>query len=352
MEKHNKIQNLIQHHFKCDERRKKFIALFIVSLIRARTICLSNLSILFNPKVHTESNYRRIQRFFQDFEMDFSQIGQLVISSIPQANFILTLDRTNWKFGKKEINILMLGLVYKGLSIPLCWELLDKRGNSSFRERKDIVSKGLAILGKDRIKCLVADREFGSGRFFRYLKKSGIDFHIRIVKTTVIKKYKSKISDVTSMLSHLKLYKYMVLPGKKIIYDEEIYLSGMKTEKDEYTIIASSSNPEEAQKIYKQRWTIESLFGNMKTKGFNLESTHMQDNEKLKKLIGLITIAVLWCYLIGVWIESSIKIRIKNHGRKDKSTFRKGLDHFCKILNSIENLIFEFECVMKVLSCT
>ncbi len=90
----------------------------------------------------------------------------------------------------------------------------------------------------------------------------------------------------------------------------------------------------------------------MKTKRFNLESTHINDDGKLKKLIGLITIAILWCYLIGVWIETSIKIRIKNHGRKAKSTFRKGLDHFTKILNSFEKLIFEFECVIKVLSCT
>ena len=126
----------------------------------------------------------------------------------------------------------------------------------------------------------------------------------------------------------------------------------MKTLNNDYVIIASSSNPEEAQAMYKQRWTIENLFGNMKTKGFNLESTHMRDDEKLKKLIALLTIALLWCYLIGLWIESSIKIKIKNHGRKEKSTFRKGLDHFTKILNSFEKLIFETNCVFKVLSCT
>lgn len=244
----------------------------------------------------------------------------------------------------------MLALIYKNISIPLCWELLNKRGNSSFEERKDIVLKALRILGKERIKCLVADR--GSGRFFRFLNKTGIQFHIRIKKTSVITKYKSKISEVTSMLSHMKLFKYIVMPGKKIVYNEEVYLSGMKTLKNDYMIIASSSNPEEAQQTYKQRWTIENLFGNMKTKGFNLESTHMRDDEKLKKLIALITIASLWSYMIGLWIESSIRIKVKNHGRKEKSTFRKGLDHFQTILNSIDKLIFEFNLVLIVLSCT
>lgn len=348
----NKIQKILQPHFKCDKRRLKFIASFVVSLVRARTVTLSNLSVIFNPKVKSESNYRRMQRFFENYMMDYLQISKLVISSLPHVNFILTLDRTNWQFGKKDINILLLALVYKNISIPLCWELLNKRGNSSFEERKEIVSRGLAILGKGRIKCLVADREFGSGKFFRYLKKAEINFHIRIKKTSIIMKYKSKVSDVTTMLSHLKLHKYMVVPGKRIIYNEEVYLSGKKTVGNDYLIIASSSNPNEAIAMYKQRWTIENLFGNMKTKGFNLENTHLRDDEKLKKLIALLTIAMLWSYLIGLWIESSIKIRIKNHGRKEKSTFRKGLDHFTKILNSVENLIFELDCVFKVLSCT
>ncbi|HAT8797519.1 TPA: IS4 family transposase, partial [Legionella pneumophila] len=30
-------------------------------------------------------------------------------------------DRTNWRWGKKDINILMLSVVYKGIAIPLFW---------------------------------------------------------------------------------------------------------------------------------------------------------------------------------------------------------------------------------------
>ncbi len=347
-----KLQKLLQEHLGYEKRRIRFITLFVVSLIRVQTVSLNNLSLVFNTHVKSNSNYRRMQRFFKEFSMDYMQVARFVISSLPQASFILTLDRTNWQFGMKDINILMLAVVYKDTSIPLCWELLNKRGNSSYQERKEIVSKALSILGNSRIRCLVADREFGSGKFFRYLKKEGIAFHIRIKKTSVIRKYKATISEVTSMLQHLRTYKYIVIPGKKIIYNEEVYLSGRKNSKNEYMIIASSEDPYEAQKIYKQRWTIEKMFGYMKTRGFNLEQTHITGSEKLKKLLALITIALLWSYLIGVWIESSIKIRIKNHGRKEKSTFRIGLDHFRTILNSLEKLIFEFDSVLKVLSCT
>ena len=45
------------------------------------------------------------------------------------------MDRTNWQFGKKGINILVLSAVYKGVGLPLFWKVLSKkRGNSSVEE--------------------------------------------------------------------------------------------------------------------------------------------------------------------------------------------------------------------------
>lgn len=41
------------------------------------------------------------------------------------------MDRTNWKFDEANINILMLGITYKGIAYPLLFSMLDKRGNSN-----------------------------------------------------------------------------------------------------------------------------------------------------------------------------------------------------------------------------
>ena len=37
----------------------------------------------------------------------------------------LTMDRTNWQFGKADINFLVLGIAR-----PVFWSVLDKAGNS------------------------------------------------------------------------------------------------------------------------------------------------------------------------------------------------------------------------------
>jgi hypothetical protein len=51
------------------------------------------------------------------------------------------MDRTNWKFGKVNINYLVLGVAYKGMAIPLFWDLLDKKGNSKHSITSSVSSK-------------------------------------------------------------------------------------------------------------------------------------------------------------------------------------------------------------------
>lgn len=70
------------------------------------------------------------------------------------------MTRTNWKFGHANINIFMLGIVYKGVAFPLLFTMLDKRGNSNSRERIDLINRFINLFGKDVIESVVADREF------------------------------------------------------------------------------------------------------------------------------------------------------------------------------------------------
>lgn len=73
---------------------------------------------------------------------------------------------------------------FSGLSLDMSWILLftmlDKRGNSSTAERIELVDRFIALFGKDKIECLVADREFVGGKWIEYLNNNSIRYHIRI----------------------------------------------------------------------------------------------------------------------------------------------------------------------------
>lgn len=80
----------------------------------------------------------------------------------------------------------MLGIAYEGMAILLFWKLLPKAGNSNFKEQKELISQFIDVFGINGIKGLLADREFASGKFFKWLNKQAVPFYIRIKEGSMV----------------------------------------------------------------------------------------------------------------------------------------------------------------------
>jgi hypothetical protein len=94
------------------------------------------------------------------------------------------------------------------------------------------------------------------------------------------------------------------------------------------------------------------LFGCFKSRGFCLEATHLQDTERLSKLIALLTLALCWAFSSGLWLAQLNPLKPKKHGRLPKSIFRLGFDflrHFIFDLHLNSQAFFNS---IKFLSCT
>lgn len=105
---------------------------------------------------------------------------------------------------------------------------------------------------------------------------------------------------------------------------------------------------------YRRRWQIETLFGCLKSRGFDLEETHLREAERLEKLLGLLALAICWAWLAGEKIHQTKPIPIKKHGQRAKSVFRVGLDYleqvFRKALRFAKSK--EKQELILILSCT
>ena len=51
--------------------------------------------------------------------------------------------------------------------------------------------------------------------------------------------------------------------------------------------------------VYGQRWTLETTFAGLKSRGFNLEETHLTHLQRLHRLLGLLAWTLLWALLVG-----------------------------------------------------
>lgn len=357
--KDTSLISVLQGHFKGELNlaRVKLICLFITTLCKIKTINYDRLASGFDVKADKNSSYRRIQRFMKEFDFPMKTVSVLIFNLLPfKDDLVLVLDRTNWKFGSKDINILMLGVSYKNVAFPLMFKMLDKRGNSDTEERIDLIKKYIEWFGKQSINCLLADREFVGSKWLEFLNNENIRYYIRIRNNFKIYSYQ-KQGEIKAfwLFNNLKVGEFYHYSKIVELHGQRCYLSGSKTiDRDgnmEFLIIVSFNKPEQAMVYYKQRWQIETLFRGLKSSGFNIEDTHVTDLERLEKLFSLTMIAFVWCYKIGDYLDEKIqKITIKKHGRRAVSVFKYGLDYLSKFLltgfKSLENNLFCF------LSCT
>jgi hypothetical protein len=283
-----------------------------------------------------KSSYRRIQRFFKNFTFDLSSIVSLILHLFSFEKCILIMDRTNWKWGKTHINILMLSISYRKIAIPIFWSVSSKGGNSSIEGRMELLKKAISKIGRHRINAFLADREFIGEKWFRYLVKKKIPFLIRIKK-----KYKASGIKIASQACLEELL--CKIDSEKKLLNYPVVLSGLylyvsikvgNNTKDPLILISNVKFLSPIN-LYKKRWEIETLFGCLKTKGFRLEDTHMTDVAKIEKLLFILTIAFSWSYKIGEIRCKEIPIKLKSHKRQEISFFRLGFNIIRRIFNRI-----------------
>jgi hypothetical protein len=129
-------------------------------------------------------------------------------------------------------------------------------------------------------------------------------------------------------------------------------VAALRLEDGSLLVVVTCHRPHRAIADYADRWGIETLFGCLKTRGFCLESTHLQDPERLSRMIALLTIALCWAFRTGEWLATQTPIAVKKHGRKAISIFRYGFDYLRRTLLNLEHFFDEFFHVLKFLSCT
>ncbi len=72
----NLLRDALKHHLPWHGARLNFLALFLIALIRVKTVNLAELATDFRSEAKTDSIYKRLQRFFKKFDLDYSLIAK------------------------------------------------------------------------------------------------------------------------------------------------------------------------------------------------------------------------------------------------------------------------------------
>lgn len=296
------LKAVLAEHLPWHGARIGFLAQFVLALLKVRSVSLAELATGFGGPAKVESRYRRLQRFFRSFEIGQDSLARLLARLVPvgEGPWRLAMDRTHWRFGKTDINFLVLGIAYRGIAVPIFWSVLDKAGNSDAAERVALMERFLQVFGAARVAALLADREFVGEDWFRWLQKSGIPFHQRLKRDTLVPNHWNRTMRLDGLFGSLKPGESRSLPGRRPVWGCFVHLSALRLEDSEFLFVASFGAPQaEALDAYADRWQAETLFGCLKTRGFNFEDTHLRDASRLSKMMGLLALAFAWTHRIG-----------------------------------------------------
>ena len=270
-----------------------FLALFLIALLRVtrspefnsgacesplvKTINLTEVATGFRNTAQPSSNYKRLQRFFRNYDLEYSVIAKAIVTlmELPQP-WVLSLDRTNWwgavlgiefrglyapSFGQIHFNILMLSVVHEGVGYPLMWTFLDKKGNSNTEERMDLLNRFEWEFPEVETAYLCGDREFIGKPWLTYLLLDPIIyFRLRIRETDLINDGQQQLP-AKKVFAHLQPGQQKILNSRRWggcdsgiafghfsrpFWGRLVYVSALRLEDGELLIVISPDSPQTA----------------------------------------------------------------------------------------------------------
>jgi Transposase DDE domain len=285
--------------------------LFVTLLIEILQVCkqvkLETLATHLPIPILFESRRKKIQRFLSLPELSVEKIWFPIVDwwltqTFKEGEVIyLVIDRTSWM----EINLMMISVVWGKRGFPIYWQLLNKQGSSNFQEQSEILGKVLSRFERYKL-VVLGDREFCSVQLGKWLNQQGVYFCLRVKKNEYIEVEK----DVIITLRELCLE-----PGESLFFHQTRVTKKKQTKgfnvackrqekqlgwvsDDPWFIITNLATLEMAILSYEKRFSIEEMFKDCKSGGYNLEGTNVE-GDRLVLLILLIAIAYTATTIVG-----------------------------------------------------
>ncbi len=330
----------------------KVLLLLVSTILHSRTTnlnkCKSKVGISQDTKTVNPSNaYVRFIRFFKIKNVDGFCLG-IAHVILGLFSFVgpcyLIIDRTNWEIGGEHINVLCLGLLLPtGSFVPVIWESLDKKGNSCTKEREALLQRFREAWpgAYKRDLVLLGDREFIGLNWFIWLKNACMGFVIRLRWQD----YFHEIASSNGLTVHqfeqkmrFNVEKNGFFHLKFTLKDHVLYFTALRNTAKRRTaeranpgddfvlLISTMPGAGNAGGHYKKRWGIEVFFKHIKTNGFNFEDMNLKKRDKIQLMTGVLAIAYAISISEGVKLEELAPAKLKKHGYRAVSLFRKGYD--------------------------
>ena len=313
------------------------LAAFISGIVGSKSSQLPSIATKIADQAKPESRVKRLSRW-----LDNEQIKE-EIYFLPYAETLLNclaLETGVWVMDGSGVGrgccALMIHVIYKGRALPLAWVVRQcPKGHAPEALHIALVELVRALVAAGTEVVSLGDGEFDGTDLQKTMNESGWFYACRTAKGTV--------ATWEGLKFHLDLLGGSIKPGR-LIELKEVQFTGAaygpvmvfccwaKGEAEPLYLVSNMSVAEEAIRYYQKRFRIETFFSDQKSRGFNIQKSHIEDPQRLSRLLIVTCLAYIWIVYLGSLCKSDGWQAIIHRGHRcDLSLFRLGLqllEHF------------------------
>jgi hypothetical protein len=279
------------------------LALLVATMLHVRSANLVELaSGLPRDTDRTDMRYQWIARFLSNdlvtCDTVMEPFAREVLARTAESGQAVTMIMDQTKASDRH-QILMLSVRWGERALPVAWRVEETEGAIGFATQRDLLDAAADWLPSGAKVVLMADRFYGTPDLIGWCQSRQWDYRLRLKGNLLAYVAGKKMTTGDLAASPTNYFEAAELTAKRIPTNIGVIRDPGHPEP---WIIAMSEKPGYLSTLdYANRWGIEPMFSDFKSRGFGIEHTHLHYPDRLGRLILVMALALYWAVSVGMW---------------------------------------------------
>lgn len=313
----------------------KVLAMFVLGAIKAESIVVQRVAeeLLEESDAKVPSIERRLQRFVSNEHIEVEDIWEQFLAQVlpywQHHPITLILDITPCE---EHAQVVYVGLLQQSRVLPLAWKVMP--GQEEWEQGQwEIVATLFEHVARalGEADCtLIADRGLSCLTLIQLCQAHGWHSVLRIKQAEYAQRKRYGTFQGWQTCSEVVAHTGQSWFGTVRLWKEhafETQLSAVWEEGHEEAWFLISDRPAGRKRVQQYGWRmrVESTFQDMKRRGWQWESSHVRQRDRLERLLLVLFLAFCWLmHLAASCVHSGRRSRYDRHDRRDKGMLRLG----------------------------
>jgi hypothetical protein len=316
----------------------------LTGLLQGKHSQLSQMARYVNYTGKKQSLVDRFRRFMTNkhiaVESMYAPIVAMIMAALTHEPLILAIDST--KIGGNCI-CLMVSIHYKSRALPLAWVVFKgKKGHCPQEVQLALLQRIAEMLPAGRELVLLGDGEFDGSEVVSWLNDQPTWHYVcRTSKSTLVfyQEHWVALQDLPLVPEQETLLTGVIFTQSQQVTPVNILVVWHQCYQEHWFFVTNYADFDTAKHMYHYRYTIETLFSDVKGRGFHVDKTKLWRPERVNRLLMVVAIGYVFSIFLGVQsIMTKTFIQLVRSDRFQHSLFQLGLIYLQHLLN--EGLAF------------